>query len=757
MKDPMVVSAQSWLNKNFDMELELTGHTGTTVVQALITALQYDLEMMPVTGYFGDSTAAAYALRQISLGSYDPADNSSHLVTILQYALFCKGYNPGYNLGSFDSSTLAAVKKVQIDAGLIGSQISEVVTPRVFKAILSTDALVLISGGDPIIRGIQQTINHKYLDYVGIMPCDGFFGAGLAKSLIYALQIEGGMAIGTANGNFGTGTQTIAINNPQSPSKYSSTFVLIAKYALYCNGVRRSGINSFNTSVNGLFSGIYDEAMTAAVINFQKFVAIIEVTGTIGIKEWMSLLVSTGYPKRNVIACDTSTQITDIKAQRLIANDFKIIGRYLTGATSVAPKSLSREELQILFNRGISVFAIYQDEKAYYVANPNEYTTENYYDYEQGLNDAEKACNAAISLGIPYGQYIFFSVDYDFNNAQVASKIIPHFKGINEYIKKHGSKYKIGIYGPRNVCTRVSNVSYAELSFVSDMSTGFSGNLGYELPENWAFDQIREYYQGATDGNFNNDCVAASGRYMGFSSIIPEGIVQADLSVYDIGLNFYKSVVNSLGITVEEDLHFDSKFETDLGAFKVEYEGKLGGTVSINSENEMTKISIENGAFKDSSWTQALDIATGASVEVNAGLTSAGQIEFGENLKWMINDGYFKFGIKITGEGNLEISYVIHKDASVSEGLSMYSEIGVKLISKDTLSQDALDAYSVYEKCIDMTKVVDDFLNYDWTTVVKIALAILVILICGALLYYFGLPILFGILAGVAEQIAYNI
>ena len=47
----------------------------------------------------------------------------------------------------------------------------------------------------------------------------------------------------------------------------------------------------------------------------------------------MSLMVSTGYPKRNVLACDTSQQLTDAKAKRLVRNDFEIVGRYLTGST----------------------------------------------------------------------------------------------------------------------------------------------------------------------------------------------------------------------------------------------------------------------------------------------------------------------------------------------------------------------------------------------------------------------------------------
>ena len=66
----------------------------------------------------------------------------------------------------------------------------------------------------------------------------------------------------------------------------------------------------------------------------------------------------------------------------------------------------------------------------------------------------------------------------DIYDYQIDSNIIPYFKGINETID---SRYSVGIYASRNVCTRVANVGYSISSFVSDMSTGFSGNLGSQF------------------------------------------------------------------------------------------------------------------------------------------------------------------------------------------------------------------------------------------------------------------------------------
>lgn len=48
----------------------------------------------------------------------------------------------------------------------------------------------------------------------------------------------------------------------------------------------------------------------------------------------------------------------------------------------------------------------------------------------------------------------------------------------------------MGVYGSRNICQRIFSEGLSQTSFVADMSSGYSGNSGYPLPENWAFDQI---------------------------------------------------------------------------------------------------------------------------------------------------------------------------------------------------------------------------------------------------------------------------
>ncbi|HEY1176628.1 MAG TPA: glycoside hydrolase domain-containing protein, partial [Phytomonospora sp.] len=68
-----------------------------------------------------------------------------------------------------------------------------------------------------------------------------------------------------------------------------------------------------------------------------------------------------------------------------------------------------------------------------------------------------------------------------------------------------GNRYKIGVYGSRNVCDRVTKGSAADWSFVSGMSWGFSGNLGYALPQTWVYNQIKEFDFTWSGGSFGLD------------------------------------------------------------------------------------------------------------------------------------------------------------------------------------------------------------------------------------------------------------
>ncbi len=463
--DEAVLRAQKWLNETYTGKTGYSpitedGITGQTTVKALIKALQIEIGVPSPNGTFGPTTTSLCPT--LSKNVIALPDNK---VKILQHGLYCKGYSPSAVTGIFGNNTENAVMEVEADAGLVTTGI---VNPLIFKTILNTDPLVLAVDGDPEIRYIQQQLNKSYNAYFGIIPTNGKYERNTNKALIYALQAEEGLSAGTANGNFGPSTQnncpTLRLNDPRT------NFVKILQYGLKCNGFPSDNLN-----------GNFNIATQNVIIQFQHFSALPPNGGIADLNVWMSLLTSKGNTERAATGCDCATIITEDNVSVLTANMYSSIGRYLTGRYKLTPK-----EINVLSKNNIRIFPIFQRSGEGVSA-----TNINYFTSARAVADASDAYNAASKLGFVNGTIIYFAVDFDAYDYQVTNTLLPFYKKLSETFNSINTKgYKVGIYGPRNVCSRISSLGYAVSSFVSDMSTGYSGNLGYILPNNWAFDQI---------------------------------------------------------------------------------------------------------------------------------------------------------------------------------------------------------------------------------------------------------------------------
>lgn len=527
----IVKEAQEWLNATYAgkpgfIQAPDTGLPGTRTSESLVSAMQIELGMSSVTGFFGDLTSQKCDEAPLAIGS------KGNRVKLLQYGLYCKGYDPHASDGVFTEDTQNALLQIQRDAGMEGGLLSTSAKGLQCKAVLGVDEYKLLSGGDSRIRAIQQQLNRSYLQYTGLSPCDGIYSRGTNAALIYAIQAEEGLPVDVSTGTFGPTTTSCCPDIPYmggqrdyNGNAYSdrsiSSFILLFQYSLYCNGYDP-----------GEFNGVVDEQTKQAMHTFQQE-HILEVRDNIGINEWMGLLVSTGNPNRKVSGCDCASRITPEIAKKLKEANYYVVGRYLTGdvvsSSGRVSKNLLRPEMKTIFDAGLRLFVIYQDARQYYIENPSEENIYHYFNEEQGYADAEKAFSVAKSLGVPRNEIIYFAVDYDFMAGEVESKIKPYFEAINRYAREAGNPFRIGIYGARNTCTIIRNAGYSVSSFVSDMSTGYSGNLGFPLPEDWAFDQIKEMDKNESGFGIALDNDVVSGRYYGFHSFEKEHDDEWDL------------------------------------------------------------------------------------------------------------------------------------------------------------------------------------------------------------------------------------
>ncbi|MFE0346140.1 glycoside hydrolase domain-containing protein [Streptomyces griseoluteus] len=198
---------------------------------------------------------------------------------------------------------------------------------------------------------------------------------------------------------------------------------------------------------------------------------------------WAQLLISTGDPDRKVNASDTAYTITASRGARMYSDGYRYVGRYINEtSTGGGSKILEEGELEAIFGANLRVFPIFQD-------NARDYANFN---WSNGYDHGQLAHDQGVHFGFDRSTVIYFACDYDATDDQM-SKIIDYYQGVQSGLSSRGKRYVMGVYGSRNVCAQVTSATDARYSFVSGMSTGFSGNLGFPLPQNWAFNQVKEY------------------------------------------------------------------------------------------------------------------------------------------------------------------------------------------------------------------------------------------------------------------------
>jgi len=506
--DEQVLAAQRWVNATYAGVTGFNpapedGVTGWSTMYALTRALQHELGITALSDTFGPGTLGALQAR----GGILVADPNANLITLLQCACYCKGYDPGGLTGVFTAATGSAVSTMTAEAGL-DSPITVAVPPKVVKALLTMDAYRLLPGGTPAIRDVQRWLNRRYLVRTNffLIACDGILTRDVQKALYIGIQYEDGMTDAQADGAFGPMSRA-ALKPHTLAEGDTGPYVNLFTAAMIFNRAYADFVDTFSSEV------------AAAIRVFQAF-SELPVTGAGDFATWCQLLVSNGDPDRPGTALDCVTTITDARAQTLLAAGYRVVGRYLDEhAGGTLNKRIQPGELDTIFRNGLRIFPI------------SEYSAGSaaYFTYAQGYQDALDAYAAATGYGLNLNTVIYFAVDYDATQADVDAHVIPYFTGVAGALATQGKRYVPGIYGSRNVCARVAAAAYTRWSFIAGMSYGWSGNMGYALPDNWAFNQIQ-------------------GRTLGAGA----GLIAIDANVWRSGSDPAVTSVNTAAATVDD-------------------------------------------------------------------------------------------------------------------------------------------------------------------------------------------------------------
>ncbi|MEV7230800.1 glycoside hydrolase domain-containing protein [Polymorphospora sp. NPDC051019] len=496
LADIHIYRAQQWANITYAnapgyLRCPEDGRTGWSTVLSLTQGLQHELGISPTVQNFGPGTFNAVRARNL----LPQQEFRANLIRIYNGALWCKGYWTSTEQGTWSGDSQAAIEQLYADAGLSYSNqtMRHAMWPHVLKAMLRMDQFQLVPGGDANIQAIQRRLNSRYVAGIGIpamglVPCDGIYSRDVQQGLMMAIQHEIGIPSASINGYFGPGTQT-GLRTVGSGTLTGDLRYLF-RSACYFNSPTVSPDNP-GTPLGYRPEDIGTDTATSTHLNwlraFQRF-SQIPVTGTNDYTTWAQLLVSSGDTDRPATGCDCITEITATRGGQLVAAGYRIVGRYLDehlppGDPFYLGKALKPTEPQTILDAGLRLYPIFQ----YNGTQLMNFT------YEKGYDQGRAAHHKAVGYRLPAGTCIYFAVDYDALDAEIDSNVRPYFEGVRTALTELGNRYFFGVYGSRNVCNRISREVGARWSFVSGMSWGFSGNLGFPLPANWSFNQIREY------------------------------------------------------------------------------------------------------------------------------------------------------------------------------------------------------------------------------------------------------------------------
>lgn len=562
--DTRVQEVQTWLGNTFPayfyydengtnsgtFPVKADGMTGNNTVKALVMALQIHLNLSPIDGIWGNGTSSACPI-------ISQATNNVILLKIVQSGFICKGYNPGPLDGLWGKSTRQAIIDFKEDLGFTNG--SPDLSPIYLKSLLTTEPTKTSTLSNGLVRLVQQYLNANYSSLysakLGFIPTSGHFERKTSKALIYAFQ----SVIGTvADGVLGT--QSFAKMPVLTQESQSTNIVKILQCALICNEYYVEEIN-----------GIFDQTLATLIKKFQNFMCLNfdpQVTlGEVNRRTWGALLRSCGDTDRVPNAADTRFQLTATQAQSLYNDGILYIGRYLTKVANGFDKNLTEEEIFNITNAGIHIIPIFQE---------NNSSIEDF-SYQSGYSSWCKAIYAATKLRLPECT-IYFSVDFDATEAQTIGVIKDFFQGINDAKTVNSSIYQIGIYSSRNTCSVMGYLHLATNCYVSNMSTAYSGNLGFLMPENWCFDQYatQKNYEASDKSHIDLDKVIASGVDKGISQV--SGIGDDNWTLHSLNFDIITQAVDQAvlvsqiipAIKALEDAYWEFKNTEDFDSYAEE-------------------------------------------------------------------------------------------------------------------------------------------------------------------------------------------
>lgn len=193
---------------------------------------------------------------------------------------------------------------------------------------------------------------------------------------------------------------------------------------------------------------------------------------------------------------DSSSACTSSSISCLQASGITFVGRYYSRTTQIPGKKLTQSEAELISAAGLQLVAVYED-------GPTSYS---YFSAARGTADADGAMQQAEAIGQPEGSAIYFTVDYDAEQSDIAGNITAYFQAVVDAI---GNVYEVGVYGSGATCSAILGAGLAKYAWLAQ-STGWSG---YSEFTDWSIKQGPE----TSVCGLNSDTDDAHGEFGSFT------------------------------------------------------------------------------------------------------------------------------------------------------------------------------------------------------------------------------------------------
>jgi glycoside hydrolase-like protein len=210
-------------------------------------------------------------------------------------------------------------------------------------------------------------------------------------------------------------------------------------------------------------------------------------------------VVAAARPAGPAQGIDMPTDARDV-AMELKGSHLDFVARYYRDPASRWP-TLSAEEARMLSADGLKTVAVWESHSH----------LSSYFSYSSGYYDALAAYRQARAVGQPAGSAIYFAVDFNAGDSDIAGPIDQYFRGIAAGLTAaagHRPEYKVGVYGSGAVCEYLKHMRLAQYAWLSNSTAWY----GYGAFRDW---NIRQGGR-SPSLSFSQDSNEARGDYGGF-------------------------------------------------------------------------------------------------------------------------------------------------------------------------------------------------------------------------------------------------